>query len=124
MRRPGPPSALTFEVGDATRYAPVARHLRRRVTTAGDLTASTTPGDHPNIADSGLARHGSVNRFWTLTNAGIAFDTYDATFTFVAGRYRRRGEHRPFHRRQAGRRDVDPAVGRHADGAEHPGHRA
>ena len=79
----GAGTSLTFEVGDATRYAPVSV-VFGTVTTAGELTASTTAGDHPLIATSGIAPARSVNRFWTMTNAGVAFDTYDATFTFTA----------------------------------------
>ncbi len=79
----GAGTTLTFEVGDATRYAPVSV-VFGTVTTAGELTASTTSGDHPLIAGSGIAPTLSVNRFWTMTNAGLTFDTYDATFTFSA----------------------------------------
>jgi hypothetical protein len=76
--------APIFEIGDATRYTPVAVAFGT-VTTPGELTANTTPGDHPDVANSGLAVNRDVNRFWTVTNAGIVFDTYAATFTFVAG---------------------------------------
>ena len=74
---------ITFEIGDTVRYTPVSIAFGT-VTTPGDLTASTTPGDHPDVANSGVAGNRSVNRFWTVTNTGIAFDTYDATFTFAA----------------------------------------
>ncbi len=74
---------LTFEVGDAVRYTPVVLSFVT-VTNPGDLTASTTPGDHPDVASSGVAGNRSVNRFWTITNAGVAFDLYDATFAFGA----------------------------------------
>ena len=80
----GAGTTLTFEIGDATRYTPVTVAFGT-VTGSGDLTASTTPGEHPNIATSGLAPARDVNRFWTLTNAGIVFDNYSATFTFVIG---------------------------------------
>src|SRR6185295_17179377 len=80
----GAGTTLTFEVGDATRYAPASVSFGN-VTASGYLTASTTPSEHPNVATSGLAPARDVNRFWTLTNAGIAFDTYSATFTFVLG---------------------------------------
>jgi uncharacterized repeat protein (TIGR01451 family) len=79
----GAGTALTYEVGDAARYAPVSV-IFGTVTTAGELTASTTAGDHPLIASSGIAPTLSANRFWTITNTGVAFDTYDATFTFNA----------------------------------------
>ncbi len=75
--------AVVFEIGDATRYTPAAVTFGT-VTTPGALTASTTAGDHPDIANSGLAVAQSVNRYWTIANSGVAFDTYDATFTFVA----------------------------------------
>ena len=80
----GAGTSVTFEVGDATRYAP-ATVAFGTVAVAGDLTASTTAGDHPGVAVSGVASSLSVNRYWTITNGGVAFDTYDATFTFVAG---------------------------------------
>ncbi len=74
---------VTYEIGDAASYTPVTVAFGV-VTTAGELTANTTPGEHPMIATSGLAPTRDVNRFWTLTNSGIAFDTYSATFSFVA----------------------------------------
>jgi len=72
-----------FEIGDAASYTPVALTFAS-VTTAGDLIASTTPGDHPEINSSTINVTRSVNRFWTLTNSGIAFTSYNVTFNFVA----------------------------------------
>jgi hypothetical protein len=77
-------TSKTFEVGDASNYTPVTVAFAS-VTTAGDLTASVVSGDHSNIGTSTINATKSVNRNWTLTNSGIAFTTYDATFTFVAG---------------------------------------
>lgn len=74
----------SFEIGDASNYAPVAVAFAS-ITTAGDLTARTASGDHANIATSTLDSAKTVNRNWTLTNSGIAFTNYGATFTFVAG---------------------------------------
>ena len=76
-------TSKTFEVGDAN-YTPVTVAFAS-VTTAGDLTARTTSGDHANIGTSTINASTSVNRSWTLTNSGIAFTNYNATFTFVAG---------------------------------------
>lgn len=55
------------------------------VATAGTVIASTSTPDHPLIADSGLNPAASVNRYWTLTNSGVVFANYSATFTFVPG---------------------------------------
>lgn len=77
-------TSTTFEVGDASNYTPVNVSFGS-VTTAGDLTARTSAGDHPNVGTSTLNAVKSVNRFWTLTNSGIVFTSYSATFNFVAG---------------------------------------
>ena len=79
----GAPSQA-FEVGDASTYAPVTVAFAS-VSAAGDLTVSTTAGDHPAIGSSTLDPAETANRFWTLTNSGITSTTYSATFTFVAG---------------------------------------
>jgi hypothetical protein len=81
----GSPSC-TFHVGDGTSYRPVAI-VFNTVGTAGSLRGSVTQtaGEHPNIATSDLDSGYDVNRYWTLTNTGIALTSYDATFTFVSG---------------------------------------
>lgn len=78
----GAPS-LVFEVGDATRYAPMQLAFAS-VSVAGTVTGSTTAGDHPNIGSSSIKSTKSVNRYWTLTNSGVTFTTCPTTFTFNA----------------------------------------
>lgn len=75
-------TSKTFEVGDSVNYTPVSVAFTN-VTTAGDLTAFTTVGDHPNIGSSTINTSETVNRFWTLLNSGIVYMDYNATFNYV-----------------------------------------
>ena len=75
---------LTYEIGDSGAYTPVTVAFGS-VSAAGNLTGSTTPGDHPNAGASPVDRLRSVNRYWTFTNSGLSFTNYNATFNFVAG---------------------------------------
>jgi len=77
-------TAETFEIGDASNYTPIDVSFSS-VTVAGDLTASTSTGDHPSISSSTINTAKTVNRYWTVTNSGIVFTNYSATFNFVAG---------------------------------------
>ncbi len=79
----GDPSA-TFEVGDSANYTPITVSFTS-VTAAGELTASTTIGDHPGIGSSSLDPGQTVNRYWSLANSGIALASYGVTFDFVGG---------------------------------------
>ena len=97
---PGFSATCVFRVGDNTTAAPVSLNIPFSGSVGGNagltLTASTTPGDHPNIATSGLNAAKSVNRYWTLGTSGDTFgcvqegsDQYNpgryiATFTFAA----------------------------------------
>ena len=78
---PGAASA-TFEIGDATNYTPVNVSFTN-VTSAGYITASTNPGEHPSISSSRINPLKDVNRYWTLSNNGTAFSSYNATFNFA-----------------------------------------
>lgn len=77
-----------FEVGTVSggvRYAPVEIRLGN-VTAAGDVTVSSTAGDHPGMGDSTLDSGLSINRYWTVTNNSVSFTavaTNRISFTFV-----------------------------------------
>lgn len=77
-----------FEIGDATTYAPVNIAFAGSITNStGSIQASTTSGDHAQIASSGLVASKTVNRTWTLSNpaAITGMTSYSPTFNFVAG---------------------------------------
>jgi hypothetical protein len=87
LRRAFPTGAnvtRTFDVGTGTSHTPVAISFAS-IATAGSVTVSSTAGDHPLIGISAFDRAFTVNRYWTLTNVGIVFTNYSATFSFVAG---------------------------------------
>jgi len=78
-------STQTFEVGTGSDYTPVDVAIAS-VSSAGNVTAKSTAGDHSNISSSTLDASKSVNRNWTLaSDASLSFTTYDATFNFVSG---------------------------------------
>lgn len=73
----------TFEIGDDTHYAPVTLNFNGVTNGTGNITATTTSGDHPNIASSAINPSLSVNRYWTLVNNGVTgYTDIDATFGF------------------------------------------
>ncbi len=74
----------TFEIGTGSDYTPVTIAFGS-VSVAGNLTATSASGDHASISSSTIDAALSVNRIWTLTNSGITFTNYSATFTFVSG---------------------------------------
>ncbi len=85
---PSAATTATFEIGDATNYAPVTTAFTGTISEAtGSIIATTTGSEHPQIASSGMYSNKTVNRFWTLTNdnAITGLTSYDPTFTFVSG---------------------------------------
>jgi hypothetical protein len=76
----------TFDIGDASTYAPVTLAFSGTVSGSGSITAATSAGDDADINNSGINSSKSVNRTWTLANSGVAgFTSHAPTFTFVAG---------------------------------------
>jgi hypothetical protein len=77
--------AVTFEIGDASRYAPVQISFAGTTSGSGSITAVTTAGDDADIRNAGIAPGKSVNRTWTLSNSGVAgFTSFSATYNFDA----------------------------------------
>ncbi len=76
-------TSKTFEIGDTTYYTP-ATIAFQNVSTTGNLVVHTTPTDHPQIGNAIIDPNRSVNRYWTVTNTGIVFTTYDVTLNYVA----------------------------------------
>jgi hypothetical protein len=77
--------SFNFAIGDANNYTPVSLTFatNNSSVSTGSIAASTTSGDHPLLANSGLDDTKSVNRIWTLTNNGITgFTNYEASFTY------------------------------------------
>ena len=74
----------TFPVGTGTTYSPVDLTFTT-VSAAGNVTVRANAGDHPDVATSGIDNALSVNRYWTLSNSGVAFASYSATLHWVAG---------------------------------------
>ena len=73
-----------FDIGDASNYTPVSVSFAT-VTAAGSITANTSPTDHPQIASSTFNPSRTINRYWTLTQAGITGTAPSAVFTWVPG---------------------------------------
>jgi fibronectin-binding autotransporter adhesin len=76
-------ASMSFEIGDANYYTPVATTFTGTTNGTGSITAKSTAGDHPNINTSAINPALSVNRYWTLSNSGVTgFSSYDITMTF------------------------------------------
>src|SRR5206468_12206640 len=80
---PTGPAAPTFEVGTETLDTPVSLAFGN-VSVAGNISAATTTGDHPNLGTSNLNPTKSVNRYYNVTNEGVSFDTCTVGLTFPA----------------------------------------
>jgi hypothetical protein len=74
----------TFEVGTASGYDPIVVNFGS-VSVAGNLIANATAGEHPSIGTSAINSSKDVNVYWSFTNSGITFTSYNATFNFIAG---------------------------------------
>ena len=76
--------SFDYAIGDATKYSPLYLTFSGNTTATGGLTARTTSGVAPNIADSGIDNAKKVNRYWTLTNSSLAgFGTYQANLNYA-----------------------------------------
>ena len=79
--------SFNFAIGDTANYTPISLTFNGNNTaaTSGNISASTTVGDHPQVASSGLDNANSVNRTWTLLNNGVTgFTDYSATLNYAA----------------------------------------
>ncbi|MBK7028244.1 MAG: hypothetical protein IPH45_03125 [Bacteroidales bacterium] len=77
--------SIQFEVGDSQDYAPLTITFSGNTNSAGTITASTNPTDHPAVNSSNIDPTLSLNRYWTLENNNVTgYTSYDAVFTYNA----------------------------------------
>ncbi len=76
--------SLTYDIGDGSNYTPV-NFATSTGATPIVLTASTTPGQHPSIASSGLDQSKDITRYYTLTTNSGSFTNANLTFNWAAG---------------------------------------
>jgi hypothetical protein len=75
---------ITFEVGtaNANDYTP-AKIVFSSVTTAGNLTVTSTSGEEPHYSNWPISQTAYVNVYWTLTNSTIAGGSYTVDLTWL-----------------------------------------
>jgi hypothetical protein len=79
--------SFAYAIGDATNYTPISLTFtgNNTATTAGSITATTTAGDHPQLATSDLDGNKTVNRTWNLLNNGVSgFTNYTVNLNYSA----------------------------------------
>ncbi|MFD0777972.1 T9SS type A sorting domain-containing protein [Flavobacterium myungsuense] len=76
-------SAITYDIGSATVYTPVALTFAAPTGT-GSVIVNQTNGAHPNISTATISSTKRVNRYYTLTNVGVGNINYAAVFNFDA----------------------------------------
>ena len=79
--------SFAYAIGDATNYTPISVTFtgNNTASTAGSITATTTAGDHPQLATSDLDATKSVNRTWNLLNSGVSgFTNYTVNLNYSA----------------------------------------
>lgn len=77
-------TSFTYDIGDAANYTPVNLTFSG-VSGSGSVDGSVASQDDSDIANSGIDSAQSVNRYWTITNNGLTFGSYDAVLNFVNG---------------------------------------
>ncbi|MFA6539982.1 MAG: fibronectin type III domain-containing protein [Bacteroidota bacterium] len=73
--------SLSFEIGSVTNYLPVTVSFGT-ITTGGNLTVQMISTEHPDVVNSTVDPDSSINRYWTLNNNGISFNSYNVTFNW------------------------------------------
>ncbi|MGG9972082.1 fibronectin type III domain-containing protein [Ferruginibacter sp. SUN002] len=76
-------NTYAYPVGNTGEYAPASLAFTT-VGTAGNVTVNTTSTDEPNLATSTIDNIDRAQRYWTLTNSGVATYTLAPTFTYNA----------------------------------------
>ena len=79
--------SFNFAIGDATNYTPISVTFTgvNSASATGSITATTTAGDHPQLASSDLEATKSVNRTWNLLNNGVSgFTNYTVNLNYSA----------------------------------------
>lgn len=79
----GGTTTMAYEVGDAT-YAPILLTFGSSVS-SGSVTVAAKAGPHPQISSSHINTGNFVNRYWSITNAGVAAPSVDIALSYSSG---------------------------------------